>query len=125
MLIPANSVEHNNGFIGGFYIRCFGPYEKGAAADGHAHWIDHMMFVEAGAVRVDWKAPDGRAGSVEIEAVNFVTIKAEAEHRIEALEDGTKWRCMFAAAEAEKLVDDQGPIPYMMGRGDGRTSNLD
>lgn len=110
--IPAWTIEHNRGFVGGLYIRPFGPYEAGVVHEGHAHYIDHAMFVESGSVRVDWSAPDGRAGSVIVESPNFVNVKAEASHRIEALENGTRWRCIFAEAEAEKVSDAEGDVPF-------------
>lgn len=110
--IPAWTPEHNRGFVGGLYIRPFGPVAVGYVHEGHAHYIDHAMFVESGAVRVDWSSPDGRSGSLIVEAPNFVNVKAEASHRIEALEDGTRWRCIFAEAEAEKLSDAEKAVPF-------------
>ena len=117
-LIPAWTAHHNGGFIGGLYIRPFGPVAAGYVHEGHAHYIDHAMFVENGRVRVTWSTPDGRAGVLEIEAPNFITVKAEASHRIEALDDGTRWRCIFAEAEAQKLVDADGPVPFHLERAD-------
>lgn len=115
--VPAWDETNNHGFIGGLYIRPFGPVNKGYVHEGHAHYIDHAMFVEAGAVKVDWKN-GGRSGSVVIEAPNFVPVKAEASHQIEALEDGTRWRCIFAEAEAAKIEDAETPVPFNMERAD-------
>lgn len=113
--VPAWAVEHNSGFIGGFYIRPFGPMEKGNSHTGHAHHIDHMMFVEKGKVQVDWVNGD-RSGTLIVESPNFVTVKAEAFHTVTALVNDTRWRCIFAEAECQKLIAEGAntPIPYMM-----------
>lgn len=120
-LIAPWAIEHNQGFIGGFYVRCFGPFEAGAVSGGaHSHWIDHLTFIEAGAVSISWSTPDGRSGLLKrVEAPNMIEVKANAAHKITALEDGTRWRCMFAQAEAERLDQTEGPIPYMMGADGG------
>ena len=112
-VIPGGSLEYNRGFIGGLYVRPFGPVSKGYVHEGHAHYIDHAMEVMSGAVRVDWLAVDGRSGSVVIEAPNIIPVKAETSHRIESLIDGTLWRCIFAEAEADGL-DADGPVPFNM-----------
>ena len=115
VFVPAWSSDHNHGFIGGLYIRPFGPLKAGAFHEGHRHFIDHATFVEYGAVRIDWKAEDGRNGVVVVEAPNFIPVKATAVHKVTALIEGTRYRCIFAEAEAEKLDQTNGPIPYMMG----------
>jgi hypothetical protein len=109
------SGHYEQGFFGGIYSRPYGPHPKGFVHDGHEHHIDHATFIEAGAVKVKWRAPDGRSGEVIVEAPNFVPIKAEELHSLEALVDGTKWRCLFAEAEGDKL-DAEKPVPYMMER---------
>lgn len=113
--VPAWDEANNSGFIGGLYVRPFGPFPRGYIHEGHAHYIDHAMFVEAGAVKVTWtNSAEGTAGVAVIEAPAFVPVKAEAEHQNEVLEDGTRWRCIFAEAEAEKLGDADGPVPFNM-----------
>lgn len=120
-LVPAWAVHQNHGELGGFYIRSFGPVAKGHVERGHLHYIDHLTFVESGAVAVKWRSQDGkRSGEIKrIEAPNFVEVKADAWHEVTALEDGTRYRCLFAAAEARALAE--GPtdpilISYMGAR---------
>ena len=119
ILVPAWSNEHNRGLIGGLYIRPFGPVAKGYQHKGHRHYIQHAMFVEAGSVRVHWRGTDGREGVLVVHAPNFINVKAEAYHQITALEDGTRWRCIFSEKEAEGLLDDGGQVPFNMERADG------
>lgn len=108
------TAHYNGGDLGGFYIRPHGPVVEGYIHSGHAHYIDHLMFVEAGSVRVDWRAPDGETGFVVIDSPNFWPVKMEFWHQIKALKNGTRWRCLFAAAEMEKYLDrfDAAQIPH-------------
>lgn len=106
---------YEQGFFGGIYSRPFGPHAKGFVHKGEEHYIDHATFLECGSVRVTWSAPDGRSGVVTVEGPNFIPLKAQEVHSIEVLQDGTKWRCLFAEAEGNKL-DAEKPVPYMMER---------
>ena len=106
--ILANTLEYNSGLIGGLYIRCFGPFVAGRSINGHQHHIDHATFVEEGKVRIE--ISDSRFGPktkvMVVEAPNFIHVPATAFHKITALADGTKWRCIFSAVEAEKHIED-------------------
>lgn len=99
----SNAGLHQDGFIGGFYIRHMGPYPKGQCGHGHAHYMDHVTNILKGPVRVEWSNPKtGASGEVEILVPCKLLIKAEAHHTFFALEDGAEWECWFSEAECEK-----------------------
>lgn len=93
--IPGWAVQQNSGFIGGHYIRPFGPHAAGYGHDGHKHYIDHITFIESGAYRVE-----GEETLIErVEAPNFLNVEKDRTHRFVALEDGSRHRCIFAKGE--------------------------
>lgn len=104
--VPSNSVPNNRGFIGGLYIRPFGPFKAGHSEQGHQHYIDHATLVLSGAVRIETPS-----GVWEVEAPNFMHVPKDVSHKLTAMRDGTVWYCLFAEAEATKM-DAEGEIPF-------------
>ena len=114
----SNAGLHQDGFIGGFYIRKMGPYAAGRECRGHAHYIDHPMNLVRGQVRIEWSNPTtGESGTVEVLLPCKILIKAEVHHKIIPLVDDTYWECWFSEAEAEKVYPDQ-TIPWHMEKPD-------
>lgn len=73
---------------------------------GHAHHYDHVTFVQAGSVKVFWRKP---GETVERESGPFKTgefflVKAEVSHRLKALEDGTRYACVFTHRDFDGSV---------------------
>ncbi len=110
-IIPAG--RDLDGFGAGLYIRKNGPNAKGATFPGHRHYIDHVTFIMAGAVRIEQRNADGSERVLHVHAPNTVLMPASSYHTIKALEDGTIWCCVFS--EALGLADDaSGTVPYNM-----------
>lgn len=64
---------------------------------GHTHNNDHITIVQAGSLVVYWRAP-GEAAERESRAFrcgDFFLVKAAVEHRLKALEPGTRYACVF------------------------------
>lgn len=119
--IPNGTLQHVQGFVGGFYGRPFSG-DVGYVHEGHAHYIDHALELVMGTIRVRWHKPDGRSGVVVVEGPKvlgdlpmLVPILAGADHTIEVIEPAV-WRCLFAEAEAEKIEEAEGAVPYNMER---------
>lgn len=76
---------------------------KGQIIEGHAHNFDHMSYCTHGAVRVSVLDAEGAVTATRVVAArerhNWVLIRAGVCHRIEALEDGTKFDCIYAHRE--------------------------
>lgn len=102
---------HTNGFIGGFYIRPMPQLKSGASHDGHEHYIDHLMNLVRGAVRIEWRNKKSESGVVEALVPCRLLIKADCYHKLTALTDDTFWECWFSEAEAEKAYAGQ-QIPW-------------
>lgn len=85
-------VEHVSGNI--FIRPCFLPV-KGASIPGHTHNFDHTTFVVSGSIHVrgykgtEEKVQDFRAGE------HFLVLK-DWTHEITALEDETRFYCIYA-----------------------------
>jgi quercetin dioxygenase-like cupin family protein len=73
----------------------------GSQFDGHQHWVDHLTVITRGPVRIDWRDPDGSAGSVTLDRGDFLLIPAPRWHTFVPLhERGAEWRCIFNYADA-------------------------
>ena len=97
----ANADIHQDGFIGTFYIRSMPVCNAGQSYDGHEHYIDHLMNLRRGAVRIEWSKPaTGESGIVEALVPCRLLIKKDCWHKITALVDDTAWECWFSEAEA-------------------------
>lgn len=67
---------------------------------GHAHQYDHVTFVQAGSLKVFYRLASDPVGSPERESRvfavgEFFLTKANVYHTIKALEDGTRYVCVF------------------------------
>jgi hypothetical protein len=113
----ANADIHQQGFIGGFYIRPM-RLEAGAKHDGHAHWIDHVSNVLT-PLRIDWRNVEtGEEGFVICKVPCKLLVKAKVWHTFSVLdgEPEARWECWFSEAEADKHYD--MPVPYHLERGE-------
>lgn len=80
---------------GNLYIRKIAA-PKGALITGHKHHFDHTTIVFTGAVHVRAVCPDGRVIEENFTAPAHFLVKAEVEHAITALTDGTEYWCVYA-----------------------------
>lgn len=72
---------------------------KGQVIHGHAHTFDHVSYVTAGAAHVVATPPNGERYERTIRASddrNWLLIRAGVKHEITALEDGTKFDCVYS-----------------------------
>lgn len=67
---------------------------KGQVINGHTHNFDHVSYVTAGAVTV--KAGDVTRTIRATDDKNWLLIRAGVKHEITALEDGTKFDCVYS-----------------------------
>lgn len=85
---------------GNIFIREMAFENAGDVVDGHVHNFDHTTYVARGALRIEKLDSDGRViAAVDKRASdgqNWLLIKAEARHRITALEDGSVGHCIYA-----------------------------
>jgi quercetin dioxygenase-like cupin family protein len=70
---------------------------------GHRHHFDHISLLLTGSVNL---LVDGVSTTYTAPAEVFVP--KEKEHRVIALEDGTRWWCVFAVRDEEGEVDTLG-----------------
>ncbi len=73
---------------------------------GHTHNYDHVTFVQAGSLKVFWRKP-GEAAEKEsrvFKTGDFFLVKADTEHRIKAVEAGTRYACVFTHRDAAGMV---------------------
>lgn len=75
-------------------------YNAGEVHAGHEHDVDHGTVLHSGRVRIDWScAKRGTFGTTEFTAPANFLVRADTEHTITALEDGTSWYCIFTPPE--------------------------
>jgi L-ascorbate metabolism protein UlaG (beta-lactamase superfamily) len=70
--------------------------DAGTVNPGHTHQFDHTSIVFTGSVRVNATLPDGRRIERDFQAPAHFLVKAEVEHEITALEDGTTLWCVYS-----------------------------
>lgn len=96
-----NADIHQSGFIGTFFIRPMPVCNSGEHYQGHEHYIDHLMNLVRGSVRIEWeRKATGESGIVEALVPCRLLIKKDCWHKITALSDDTFWECWFSEAEA-------------------------
>ena len=85
---------------GNIFVREMRFDRVGDVAGGHKHNFDHTTYVVRGGIRIEHLTDDGTVlRAVEKRASdgkNWVLIKAGAQHRITALEDGTLAHCIYS-----------------------------
>ena len=83
--------------IGNIYARTQGFMEKDHLTEGHTHNFDHATMVVAGSFLVTRHNPDGSVEKAEVHAgMPPMLIKAECKHSLLALEDNSKYYCVYA-----------------------------
>lgn len=73
-----------------------GKTKAGDKRSGHKHNFDHTTIVFQGAVHVKATLPDGRVIEQDFEAPNYFLVRADVEHEITALKDGTEIWCVYS-----------------------------
>jgi hypothetical protein len=85
------------GFVGNLYIS---PQPMGKTGDeigGHTHYFDHVGFLGKGSVEVHVEGYETK----RFDAPTFVVIRKHRRHRIVALENDTRWYCVFAVRDVD------------------------
>jgi hypothetical protein len=120
LVIDETNIDvHSGGFIGGFYIRPMGPHRASdKPAEGHKHYIDHVMNLVRGKVLVEWDDAQGVRKAVRCMVPCKLLIKSEISHWITPLEDDTFWECWFSEAQAEAQLGTVD-VPWHGGKSDG------
>jgi len=81
-------------------------WKRGEGLTGHTHFFDHMALLIKGSASVVVSGIQtiytASRGLVEI------TVPADEEHSVTALEDDTRWYCVFADRDAYGQVDVSG-----------------
>jgi len=90
------------GFFGNVWVRKQSYPHKGIAHEGHKHIHDHVSLITSGSVKVE---VDGFEPKI-FKAPTYVTIKADKEHKITALEDNTTAWCVFALRKSNGMLTD-------------------
>lgn len=82
---------------GNIFIRPCNLLKKGDFMDGHQHHFDHTTIFFRGSFKVNTKEPDGSTAEYKFTAPDYMLIKKEVEHRIEATSDegGLFW-CVYS-----------------------------
>ena len=86
---------------GNVFIRPNPLPKAGDRVHGHRHNFDHTTIVFRGAIHVRAVTPDGRVIEQDFTAPAHCLIKAEVEHEITALVDGTEFWCVYAHREPQ------------------------
>lgn len=68
--------------------------QKDEIHEGHQHDQDHVTLLIAGSVRIEWKNANG-GGARIMQAPCHFWVRADTEHTLTALQDGTIWLCVF------------------------------
>lgn len=97
-----------------------GPLKKGDIVPWHKHAWAHDTFVLSGGLRFVGRGGEREEKYIEkwaTDATPWVLIEAGREHMAEALEDGTRYVCVFAVRnidghviESDDLADYAGSI---------------
>jgi len=99
---------------GNIFIRTQPPMAAGDVVVTHAHNFDHTTYCPVGALRVELLAEDGSVeASRDIRAtdeVNFFLILKGKFHRLTALEDGTRYQCIYAHRMPQALTIPPGEL---------------
>lgn len=113
-----NADLHQDGFIGGFYIRSMGLKKCGDIHEGHEHLIDHVTNIKKGHVLIEWTSKTAN-GTVLISTPCKILIRANANHKFIAMTDDVEWECWFSEAEAEKVYGGMVPVNWFEEKNDG------
>lgn len=86
---------------GNIFLRKWRGMAKGHVLNGHKHTFDHTTIVFVGSVHVKAKCPDGRVIEKDFTAPAHFLVKADVEHEITALEEGTEMWCVYSHRNAQ------------------------
>lgn len=93
---------------GNIFVRTAGALPAGYVVQNHQHLFDHTTYVVRGAFRIDRLNLEGEVErSVVIRAGEertWILIKAGVNHRLEALEDGSIYHCIYSHRTAQGEV---------------------
>ena len=81
---------------GNIYIRANALEKTGDAIPGHKHNFDHTTIFFTGSFRITAMLLDGSQRVIEKQAPSHLLIRAEVEHRIEALEPNSIFWCVYS-----------------------------
>lgn len=85
---------------GNIFIRPRGPLRENETIPGHRHNFDHTTIVFHGAIRVRAKTPSGqiiiREFGEHLPNGRHFLVKADVEHEITALVEGTEFWCVYS-----------------------------
>jgi hypothetical protein len=86
---------------GNVYIRAQKLAKAGDRTQGHKHNFDHTTIVFSGSVHVHAVLPDGTVidrdfGEGTLLGLRHFLVRAEVEHEITALVDGTEYWCVYS-----------------------------
>lgn len=79
--------------MGNIFIRR-NRMQRGDVIHGHAHAFDHVSYVTAGAATVKTAGAERTIRATDDR--NYILIRAGVTHAITALEDGTKFDCVYS-----------------------------
>lgn len=90
------------GCYGNVWVRKLTFPTKDVVHEGHEHEHPHVSLLASGAVTVEVEGEP----TTQFTAPTFITIAANKEHKITALEDNTVWFCVFAVRDKDGEVTD-------------------
>lgn len=100
---PARTMKTTEeGFFGNVWVRSQYFPKASVIHQGHKHVHDHVSLLQYGSVKV---IIEGEAEKI-FHAPTFITIKANKEHQIVALEDETLTWCVFALRKTDGTLCD-------------------
>lgn len=89
------------GYVADVWTRQMHFKQAGDVEHGHTHDYDHLTLLAHGSLRV---TVNGQ--STEFNAPHMILIKAQFEHELTALQDGTVAYCIHAVRGHPELVDE-------------------
>lgn len=90
------------GYYGNIWVRKQFYAKATDIRDGHKHKHDHVSLIATGSVNVFVEGEEPKT----FKAPTFITIAAEKEHQIVALEDNTTVFCVFALRNEDGTLTD-------------------
>lgn len=100
-------------YFGDVFTRVHGPHPAGHKHDGHTHTFDHQTLLVVGALRITARKGGVEMGTKEFRAPCPIVVRADTEHEIEVIEDGTVWICAFAVRGMGDPLYTPGMDPYV------------
>lgn len=89
---------------GNVFIRPNPLPKAGDCVKGHRHHFDHTTIVFTGAVHVRAVTPEGCVIDRDFHAPSHFLVKAEVEHEITAIEDGTEFWCVYSHRDPQGRI---------------------